>query len=254
MAINPLLLPLIDKRREGLPSDYVPSAYRSSRLRALQRLRAIDTNQPTNAMDTLRAVAVKSNNRPSPVQVLNALVEAQRIRPNPSQFLQALGGGGGNGCRWELAYVAGKPAVLDARRRRGVESGVRSLERLLLPWTRLRDGIYVDSYVSAVQKFDVETMENRNGVFRVLGSDFFETTVNGPFSWLSRGSIRAFRPTVATFKLGPLRLDQAIPEEVPFEDVPMRELPFFKFVLIDDVVAVAMGRSGSVAIWTRMPE
>jgi len=252
-----LLLPLIDKRRgEGSsPSDYVPSAYRSDRLRALQRARAIGTTRFSDAVDTLRAVADEPTNRPPPVRILEALVEAQRTRPDPSQFLQALGGVDGDekGCRWELAYVAGKPAVLDARRRRGVEPWYRSLERVILPWTRLRDGIYVDSYVSAIQQFDVETMENTNGVFQILGSDVFETTVNGPFSW-SRGSICAFRPTLATFKLGPLRFDQVIPEDVPFEDVPMRELPFFKFVLIDDAVAVAMGRSGSVAIWTRMSE
>lgn len=33
----------------------------------------------------------------------------------------------------------------------------------------------------------------------------------------------------------------------------MKSLPFFKFIHVDDVVAVAQGRSGSVALWTRLP-
>ena len=137
------------------------------------------------------------------------------------------------------------------------EEWYRPLERSLLPWTRLRDGLYVDGLASAVQRFDASTMTNRNGVFKILGSDAFETTVNGPFSWSHRGAVCAFRPTLATFKLGPLRFEQPIPDEegaLPFEETPLRDLPFFKFVLVDDVVAVAMGRSGSVALWTRMPE
>ena len=40
---------------------------------------------------------------------------------------------------------------------------------------------------------------------------------------------------------------------MPFDDVPFRDLPFFKFVLVDDAVAVAQGRLGSVALWTRVP-
>merc|ERR1712194_684700 len=64
------------------------------------------------------------------------------------------------------------------------DSWYRPLERLLLPWTRLRDGLYVDSnLVSAVQNFDASTMRNKNGVFGLFGSDFFQTTVEGPFSW-----------------------------------------------------------------------
>jgi len=125
---------------------------------------------------------------------------------------------------------------------------------VILPWTKLRDGLYVDPFLSAVQNFDGGTMRNKNGVFQILGGDFFETTVDGPFSWSERGGICAFRPDRVGFRIGPFRVDRDVPEDVPFEDTPIRELPFFKFVLVDDAVAVAMGRSGSVALWTRIVE
>ena len=38
---------------------------------------------------------------------------------------------------------------------------------------------------------------------------------------------------------------------LPFEEAPVTKLPFFKFLHVDSVVAVAQGRSGSVAVWTR---
>ena len=38
---------------------------------------------------------------------------------------------------------------------------------------------------------------------------------------------------------------------LPFEQVRPTQLPFFKFLLVDDVVAVAQGRSGGVAVWVR---
>ena len=35
-------------------------------------------------------------------------------------------------------------------------------------------------------------------------------------------------------------------------DTPATKLPFFKFVLVDEKVAVAIGRSGSAALWARI--
>ena len=319
--ITPLILPLIDKRRNGehdATSDYVPSSYRPERLKALARLRDIEAVKfGTSPIDTLRAAAnTNADDRPPPERLLQAMVEAQTkgIASDKSVFLEQLAGGPGR--KWELAYIAGKPALMAMRKQLGAsesqdksssssssrnsnenensgsnsESWYRPLERLLLPWTRLRDGLYIDSnLVSAVQNFDVETMQNKNGVFSILGSDFFQTTVEGPFSWdgdcdcrisiqndnnednndgqpadngtsdskrrTKNAAICAFRPTTATFRLGPWwTIDQDIPEEAPFDQTHIRDLPFFKFIHVDDTVAVAMGRSGSVALWTRMPE
>jgi len=203
-------------------------------------------------------------------------MEAQRDQTaDKSLFLKALAGTPGR--RWELAYIAGKPAVVARIYRLVSDDGVnnnswyRPLERLLLPWTRLRDGLYIDSkLVSAVQNFDAGTMVNKNGVYRLLNGELLQTTVEGPFSWNGNcdppnskvvcnskrkpSSVCAFRPTVATFTVGPFNFDQPIPEELPFDQTPIRDLPFFKFIHVDDKVAVAMGRSGSVALWTRMAE
>ena len=333
--ITPLIIPLIDKRRNGeddanATSDYVPSSYRPERLKALARLRDININIAAIKfgilpIDTLRAAAdANTDNRPPPEMLLEAIVEAQKqgITRDKSVFLEQLAGVPGQ--RWELAYIAGKPALMAMRKQLGAsesdkksssdrddnensnsnsntesgrnsESWYRPLERLLLPWTRLRDGLYIDSnLVSAIQNFDVQTMQNKNGVFQILGSDFFQTTVEGPFSWdgdcdcriikndnddddddddddgqqqaddngihnskrrKKNAAICAFRPTTATFQLGPWwKIDQNIPEEAPFDQTHIRDLPFFKFIHVDDTVAVAMGRSGSVALWTRMPE
>ena len=322
--ITPLILPLIDKRRNGeheATSDYVPSSFRPERLKALARWRDLEAvrfrfqfGSSTSPIDTLRAAANTNTNaddRPPPERLLQAIIEAQTksIASDKSVFLQELAGVPGR--KWELAYIAGKPSLMAMRKQLSAsesqdkssskssssssnsESWYRPLERLLLPWTRLRDGLYIDSnMVSAVQHFDVETMQNKNGVFSILGSDFFQTTVEGPFSWdgdcdcrtsikkhnYNEGSnggqpadngssdskrtrrgknaaICAFRPTTATFRLGPWwTIDQDIPEEAPFDQTHIRDLPFFKFIHVDESVAVAMGRSGSVALWTRMPE
>ena len=74
--------------------------------------------------------------------------------------------------------------------------------------------------------------------------------------WSEHGGVCAFRPDEATSNvlvIGPLGLDQDLTEDVPFDDTHIRDLPFFKFVLVDDKVPVAMG-TGSVTIWTRMEE
>jgi len=304
--ITPLIIPLIDKRRNGendATSDYVPSSYRPERLKALARLRDIKAAKfGTSPIDTLRAVAnVDEENRPPPEMILEAILKAQRrsSKQDMSFFLEKLAGVPGR--RWELAYIAGKPAVMAMRKQledsnnksssngndeksdgiSSSDSWYRPLERLLLPWTRLRDGLYIDSnLVSAIQNFDVQTMQNKNGVFQILRSDLFQTTVEGPFSWNGNCRIKndgsnqeldgqadgnpkrnknaaicAFRPTKATIQLGPWwKIDQDIPEDAPFDQTHIRDLPFFKFIYLDDKVAVALGRSGSVALWVRMIE
>ena len=308
--ITPLIIPLIDKRRNGVNDatrDYVPSSYRPERLKVLARLRGIEAVKfGTSPIDTLRAAANSDKeDQPLPEMLLEAMLKAQRqgIKEDKSIFLEKLAGVPGR--RWELAYIAGKPALIAMRKQLGEsddktisisndndeksnsisssERWYRPLERLLLPWTRLRDGIYIDSnLVSAIQNFDVQTMQNKNGVFQILGSDFFQTTVEGPFSWdgdcrinnndsnnqevdelvdgnpkkrNKNAAVCAFRPTTATFQLGPWwKIDQDIPEDAPFDQTHIRDLPFFKFIHVDDKVAIAIGRSGSVALWTRMPE
>ena len=299
--ITPLIIPLIDKRRNGendVTSDYVPSSYRPERLKALTRLRVIEEVKfGTSPIDTLRAVAnADKEDLPPPEMLLEAILKAQQrgIKQDKSFFLEKLAGFPGR--RWELAYIAGKPAVVAMRKqlrkpddknisngndKKSNNSWYRPLERFLLPWTRLRDGLYIDSnLVSAIQNFDVQTMQNKNGVFQIFGSDFFQTTVEGPFSWdgdcrLNNDSnnqevveqadinpkrnknagICAFRPTKAMFQLGPWwKIEQDISEDAPFDQTHIRDLPFFKFIHVDDKVAVAMGRSGGIALWTRMAE
>ena len=316
--LTPLILPLIDKRRphqDQTPSDYLPSSYRKERLRVVARLRSLRAiRYGTTPFETLRAAAAAKNsnnnngngtNQPPPQLLLEAIVKAQHEnrQTSNSPFLEALAGVPGR--KWELTYVAGKPAVVAMRKRLGRARNadnnsnnnnydwVRPLERFWLPWTRLRDGLYIDSdWVSAVQNFDRDTMQNVNGIYSILGSDAFRTTVEGPFSWdgehqsiigigqqrdssssnnnnnnnnsdsskhsssLSAG-ICAFRPTKATFRLGPwweFEQDLSKDTDTPFDETHIRDLPFFKFIHVDDKVAVAMGRSGSVALWKRIED
>ena len=95
--------------------------------------------------------------------------------------------------------------------------------------------------------------------------------MHGPFKWPepTRRAVCAFQPTVARCQLGSLHWEWPLePEPVgpstpspaaadamaaplPFEEAPLTKLPFFKFLHVDGMVAVAQGRSGSVAVWTR---
>ena len=140
----------------------------------------------------------------------------------------------------------------------------------LLPWTRLRHGLYLDEYITAVQRFDASCNENENGIFAIGGSEFARFSVQGPFKWPDAGKKRtvcAFQPTVARVQLGEWTKEFALdasddataalwstqPKEAPppFDDAPVTALPFFKFLLVDESVAVAQGRSGGVAVWVR---
>jgi hypothetical protein len=52
----------------------------------------------------------------------------------------------------------------------------------------------------------------------------------------------------------PMTAETAAAASTPrtFDEQPVTKLPFFKFVLVDELVAVAQGRSGGVALWVRM--
>ena len=71
------------------------------------------------------------------------------------------------------------------------------------------------------------------------------------------------RSTAARLALGPWRWEWSLEEggdgggeeeekEPAFADARIAQLPFFKFVHVDDAVAVAQGRSGGVAVWARV--
>jgi len=130
----------------------------------------------------------------------------------------------------------------------------------LLQWFPpvLRYGQYVDGFVSAIQRFDLSTYENENGIFEIFGSDFLRLTVIGPFKWPDsvRRQVCAFRPTQAKVKVGEKWMWEPSLDGgdgvAPFDKAKLTELPFFKFILVDDKVAVAQGRSGSVALWGRI--
>ena len=104
----------------------MPSSYRPERLKALARLRGMEVRSrlTVTAVDTLRAVNVveegdvKAKAKPPPETVLRVILEAQRDpAADKSLFLEALAGTPGR--RWELAYIAGKPAVVAARKQAG---------------------------------------------------------------------------------------------------------------------------------------
>jgi len=133
-----------------------------------------------------------------------------------------------------LLFVASANEVRAARRVDPGESG----------------GLYVDTFATAVQRFDAEKMENENGFFGLLGIGLGRIlTFKGPFKWpdSARRATCAFQST--TLCLGPFELP--IGEAENFDQLPLRDLAFFNFVLVDDVVSVALGRSGGLAIWVR---
>lgn len=269
--LTPLLLPLIDKRRrDGYQSDYVPSSFRAKRLSAFARLRAAREYPSLSPTETVRAAAVQtaedggSAGRPPPAILLAAIAALRPAAVNKrSQFLQALAGGGTPGRRWQLVYVAGKNAVISARQAHKANGGRASQASLsdqvseaLLPWTRLKGGVYVDGLVTAIQRFDLESLENENGIFGILGSDWLRFTVVGPFKWPSPDArtVCAFQPDRFRCKVGSLEWESEIATDpaAPFETMSLAKLPFFKFLHVDDKVAVAQGRSGSVAVWARI--
>eukprot|EP00747_Dinoflagellata_sp_TGD_P171040 gnl/TRDRNA2_/TRDRNA2_204084_c0_seq1.p1 gnl/TRDRNA2_/TRDRNA2_204084_c0~~gnl/TRDRNA2_/TRDRNA2_204084_c0_seq1.p1 ORF type:complete len:346 (+),score=53.19 gnl/TRDRNA2_/TRDRNA2_204084_c0_seq1:99-1136(+) len=234
-------------------------------------------------IEIIHAAAKKGGTRPPPMDLLNAIVAQNRLpRRTPGDsctFFESLAGGGSPGRRWRLVYAAGKDAVVAARksRKESVEqtptAWMRGLAEVVAPWTKLKGGVYLDDYVTAIQRFDAEKLENENGIFAVLGADWVRFTVLGPFKWpkpVTR-NLCAFRPTSATIALGgwsnswSLEADpgtkslfstspaqDAAVADLPFEELPVNKLPFFKFIHVDDKVALAIGRSGGAALWARM--
>jgi hypothetical protein len=206
--LTPMLFPVIDKWRNDRAGqrrgDYVPALFRTRKLAALRRLQnGSGGGGLEGAVQTLRSAADTAR-RPSTTRLLDAILTAQREGPGfaTALLLDNLAGGGSPGRRWKLVYTAGKDAVVAAR---GI--GARKSEQTLaakalaaLPWSR---GVYVDAYLSAIQRFDAATFENENGVFGVLGLDQVRFTVKGPFKWPhpETGAVCAFRPTAATVKL-----------------------------------------------------
>ena len=136
-------------------------------------------------------------------------------------------------------------------------------------------GVVGHSRRALVRSFDSATFENENGIFQILQLDWLRFSVQGPFKWSTpiERSVCAFRPTEAKVAVGPWTNTWSLEEDpgtaslwstaapvashlapapVPFEDIPITKLPFFKFIMVDEHVAVAQGRSGGVALWARM--
>ena len=175
--LTPLLLPLIDKRRQnGTQRDYVPTAFRARRLAAFARFRASRAAPPRSAVDTLREAAAEAAQRPPPAELLAAIVALPGAAEGRAGYLDSLAGGGAQGRCWTLRYIAGKDALKEARQARRPEAAPSSPAWLggvadaALPWRRLRHGLYVDAWVRAVQRFDLSTWENENGVYELLGA------------------------------------------------------------------------------------
>lgn len=270
LPLTPLLFTLIDKWRGDVGGarrgEYVPSAFSVRRLAALRRMQTRGGgNGASDYAATLRAAAAEASGaRPRPAALLTAILAAEKQAQVDSRaralFQDKLAGGGSPGRRWRLIYSADKAAVVAARRRgnRNAAGGGAAGGRLpsaqeLLPW---KDGLYLDRYVSAVQRFDASLWENENGVFALLGSDVLQFRVQGPFKWPQpeRRAICAFRPTVASLRLFGFSKEFPLDHQAPFQEAPLSQLPFFKFVHVDDTVAVAIGRSGGAALWARIHE
>ena len=273
--LTPLLIPVIDKRRDGMQSDYVPAAFRARRLAAFARLKKSSLAAPRAPAEVIAAAATGApDERPAPAELLEAIVALPGTPAGREHYLEALAGGGAPGRKWRLMYTAGTAAVKSARQARkkrgsGAPSWLEGVGDTLLPWTRLRHGLYLDEYITAVQRFDASCFENENGIYALGGSDFARFSVKGPFKWpdADKRTVCAFQPTVARCQLGewvwefPMdasddataALWSTQPKEAPplFDDAPVTKLPFFKFLQVDESVAVAQGRSGGVAVWVR---
>jgi len=267
--LTPMLFPVIDKWRSDRfgqrRGDYVPLIFRARKLAALRRLEnGHGGGGLEGAVQTLHAAAAVATRRPSTPRLLEAILTAQRKGPGFANRLlfENLAGGGSPGRRWKLVYTAGKDAVVEARgigkRRGGSENSEKTLvaavakAKAALPWSR---GVFVDSYLSAIQRFDAAAFENENGVFKVLGSEEVRFTVKGPFKWPDpdKGAVCAFRPTAATVKFFGWEQEWPLNQgPKSFDETPPTKLPFFKFIYVDDKVAVAQGRSGGVALWARI--
>ena len=91
--LTPLLLPIIDKRRDGLQSDYVTSQFRARRLAAFARHRASLAAPPRTPDEIIRAAA-SHDERPAPTELLQAVVALTPRSADRETYLDNLAGGG----------------------------------------------------------------------------------------------------------------------------------------------------------------
>eukprot|EP00593_Proboscia_inermis_P003249 CAMPEP_0171296142 /NCGR_PEP_ID=MMETSP0816-20121228/4826_1 /TAXON_ID=420281 /ORGANISM="Proboscia inermis, Strain CCAP1064/1" /LENGTH=261 /DNA_ID=CAMNT_0011769365 /DNA_START=245 /DNA_END=1030 /DNA_ORIENTATION=- len=237
------------------------------------------------AIHTLHAAATGPSSRPPRDNLLSSIVEVQqkysgaKFTNERAEFFEALAGPGN---RWKLVYVCGKEAVIAARKRATPATFEFTSTVLdpanfgLLQWFPpvLAYGQYVEDFVTAIQRFDGNSFENENGIYELFGSDWVRVTVTGPFKWpgSARRQVCAFRPNRVRVRIGSWDWESSLEDGggggafgslwstepldadavVPFHEAKVSQLPFFKFMLVDDKVAVAMGRSGSVALWARI--
>lgn len=218
------------------------------------------------AVKVLHSAASATGARPAPVVLLDAILVAQILGQEQgaaarSEFFDRLAGGGSPGRQWKLIYTASPSALRDLRGIKNKDKRQKKVALLqgmvnqiseALPWT---SGLYVDAFVTAIQRFDAATFENENGVFAVLGWDGVRFSVKGPFKWPQPEvrAVCAFQPTTTCVRVvGWEKVFSLEPGPIAFEDTPPTKLPFFKFVHVDDRVAVAIGRSGGAAVWARL--
>merc|ERR1719409_2215777 len=94
----------------------------------------------------------------------------------------------------------------------------------------------------------------RRLVLLTCNIDFIVYIDLGPFKWprSDTGAVCAFRPSVSAVHILGQNREWSLQHDIDFEQLSPTKLPFFKFIWVDDLVAVAQGRSGSVALWARI--
>lgn len=193
------------------------------------------------AVETLHAaVAEVPAERPAATALLVAAVQLLRSPAGPrSGFFHELAGGGSPGRRWRLVFTAGAEEVRKAR------------ARLKKPDADEPSGVYVDQFITAVQRFDEERMENENGIFGAFGVGLGRVlTFKGPFKWPEPQKRITCGFQSATLCIGPYEF-QLPGVDADIRATPMKDLPFFNFFHVDSKVAAALGRSGGMALWAR---
>lgn len=215
---------------------------RGSRPALLRPLRASSTPveglRAEDAVAQLHAAASGDAGvqRPPTEELLKSAVVLQRATPTEKRrkFLEHLAGGSAPGKRWRLVYTAGAEDLRRARqqcRTGSVDPG----------------GLYVDTFATAVQRFDGANMLNENGIFGVLGMGTGRLlSFKGPFKWCNPSTLAFDSIKVCC---GPWEFDLASGDG--FDEKHVKELPFFNFIHVDDTVALAIGKSGGLALWAR---
>ncbi|KAG0500122.1 hypothetical protein HPP92_000194 [Vanilla planifolia] len=150
-----------------------------------------------------------------PVEVVAALSTIRKAKVDSSSFLETLGGSESPGRTWMLIFTAQK---------------------------RLDKGRYFP--VAAVQRFDAAAKRIENGVY--LGP-IGHLTFEGKFS--CKGKILAFMFEYLRLKIGPFGpLEISLGKQ---EREPTTTDAFFIWFYIDEEIAVAQGKGGGFAFWSR---